>query len=927
MDYEVNEDGVFYDEEDYDEGDGEESDPLAISSDNASDREAREEVFGASIDDIIAETQNKRRKQKKRRLAGRTGAAVPKRLRPSEVPPHLSSVMGAATMFYMNRQFDEAEAALSRIIEEAPKASGPYRTIGLIHEERGDRRKALDAFMTAAELDRQDLDLWKRNAMLWEEEGDLEKAIYCLTRALRASRGSDAEALLARAEFRMLQGDVKKAAENYRKLAKLKPHDVTVVKKIVQICKDTGDPGKAVPALQAAIEHFQQPASRREASMGVNRNEIIFDLIQLLVEIWFGQKKYAESAALLSRMNARFSSAGCPLTFVQRLLVAICQYRMGSETLASPTFIEFMSSSSTMARHSVLLWEVAEAYRVSGDYSKAMKAYSLLAGHIAYKDHIQLLLHRAQCSKELGNELACKQFLQRILQLKPLHVEASIRLAKFYPQVQTERKTIQARRRRERRQANVSLAKASEIADLERQLQPLPPDAPAEARDSTWGSLGYDYLSMEDIDPVAAGAATRDAILVPVSMANVQEAVRIIADGQTAFRRGELLLFFSLVGPPLESALNLKTKMHVVDDDGSGEDDGESDDESESDFFHAVGVQKDPPAKPTVEADAAAKVPDVPLAAGTVADVPGVIVLTERNLNAVGVAMLRESSDQVFAELLESIFEALYRLGRVEHIEQIMSSLFSLAAVRISPESPFKLRIQVLLVVSLFATGRFYDGYDKLRSMLMEAPADQRICTLFALAEEHVSMLDNNERFKTFRSLNRLLKKHPEPFLEYVTALCSARGVTNSHNYTLGKLLRVYSSIPESPLLCLCIVVQLLYVGQNRRVSNRNQVVLYAMAFLDEYRRKRAKTASKNCGLVIELEMKYNAARALHQLGITHIAEELYKSVLSCSDQNIDRLPPWADLRRDAAHNLALIYKQSGSPDLARSLLRTYLVY
>ncbi len=298
------------------------------------------------------------------------------------------------------------------------------------------------------------------------------------------------------------------------------------------------------------------------------------------------------------------------------------------------------------------------------------------------------------------------------------------------------------------------------------------------------------------------------------------------------------------------------------------------------------------------------------------------------NINGVGVAMLRETTEDLFVQLLEQVFQALYDLGRIKDIEPIMSSLFSLAAVRIGPDSPFKLRMQVLLVVSLFATGRFYDGYCKLRSMLIETPEDHRICCLFALAEEHLGLLDNNERFKSFRVLSRLVKKKPKlPILTFITGLCSARGVTNSHNYTVGKYLRVYSMVPDSPLLCLCIVVQLMYVAQGRRVGNRNQVVMYAMSFLDEYRRKRKALAFDKCQIVVELEMQYNAARAMHQLGVAHMAAELYRSMLDICDENIDQIPPWADLRRDAAHNLAFLYKQSGSSELARAVICKYIVF
>lgn len=57
-------------------------------------------------------------------------------------------------------------------------------------------------------------------------------------------------------------------------------------------------------------------------------------------------------------------------------------------------------------------------------------------------------------------------------------------------------------------------------------------------------------------------------------------------------------------------------------------------------------------------------------------------------------------------------------------------------------------------------------------------------------------------------------------------------------------------------------------------------------------------------------------------LGIFHQAAVLYREILSmdCS------LPPSHDLRREAAYNLAHIYCRSGSIELARDLLRTFVV-
>jgi len=83
-------------------------------------------------------------------------------------------------------------------------------------------------------LDKRECDLWKRNSLHWEEIGDLPQAIYCLNRVIKASGTQDREALRARAEYRLQQGHLKKAADNFSKHLRLDPNDVAVIKKLTQ---------------------------------------------------------------------------------------------------------------------------------------------------------------------------------------------------------------------------------------------------------------------------------------------------------------------------------------------------------------------------------------------------------------------------------------------------------------------------------------------------------------------------------------------------------------------------------------------------------------------------------------------------------------------------------------------------------------------
>ena len=58
----------------------------------------------------------------------------------------------------------QAVSALESVIRRAPSLADPYATLSLVHEARGDRRKALNLAMIAAHMQPKDTDRWRRLA-------------------------------------------------------------------------------------------------------------------------------------------------------------------------------------------------------------------------------------------------------------------------------------------------------------------------------------------------------------------------------------------------------------------------------------------------------------------------------------------------------------------------------------------------------------------------------------------------------------------------------------------------------------------------------------------------------------------------------------------------------------------------------------------
>ena len=79
-------------------------------------------------------------------------------------------------------------------------------------------------------------------------------------------------------------------------------------------------------------------------------------------------------------------------------------------------------------------------------------------------------------------------------------------------------------------------------------------------------------------------------------------------------------------------------------------------------------------------------------------------------------------------------------------------------------------------------------------------------------------------------------------------------------------------------------------------------------------------------------EAAYNIGRAAHQLGLLHLAAPFYERALateppadpSCVVAGAVRSS--FDIRKEAAHNLVLIYRTTGAVTLARQVMRQHLV-
>jgi hypothetical protein len=79
----------------------------------------------------------------------------------------------------------QAAEILLEVIKLAPEHQPAFQTLGMIYEDSGDRQKALDIYMIAADLNSRDVDQWKRLSAMANEVGNRDQELHCLNKLIR----------------------------------------------------------------------------------------------------------------------------------------------------------------------------------------------------------------------------------------------------------------------------------------------------------------------------------------------------------------------------------------------------------------------------------------------------------------------------------------------------------------------------------------------------------------------------------------------------------------------------------------------------------------------------------------------------------------------------------------------------------------------
>ncbi|XP_061910051.1 general transcription factor 3C polypeptide 3 [Entelurus aequoreus] len=204
----------------------------------------------------------------------------------------------------------------------------------------------------------------------------------------------------------------------------------------------------------------------------------------------------------------------------------------------------------------------------------------------------------------------------------------------------------------------------------------------------------------------------------------------------------------------------------------------------------------------------------------------------------------------------------------------------------------------------------FYKAYNYIRLMLMENVDQPQLWNIF----NQLTIASHHQRHHRF--CLRLLLKHPDN-----RALCVLCGhnamVSGSFKHALGQYVQAFQTQPDNPLFNLFVGLTVFHMASQKYVAKRHTLMVQGFAFLWRYVDLRGECQ----------ESMYNLGRALHQMGLTHLAIHYYQKALELPAQKLEGIAEdQVDLRRETAFNLSLIYQASGNIGMAHQLITTYCI-
>ena len=860
---------------------------------------------------------------------GRGRSKKPRRTRKRVTEGEAERKLGEANLLYTQGEshYQRAIELLFEVIRLSPNTPDPWHTLATIHEELGDERKALDFLMIAVQLTPKDLDLWLRLAHKSRALGDPRCALTCFHKALLLDPEDD-ENRFAQAELYRDIGEPRRALEHLNVLLERLPDEPEVPKTLALTLHALGDSDAAEETLDAFVRRAP--------------NKVTSDVVNILAQLKSLAGKYADAASLVQRMREPVRAYQRELAENERAESAERagrdayeeamergadeeEARRASRAAAEASLASTRDASDRHADIPVDLHvRLAVAQLRLGRVDEARHSLAKLR-ESPVREYEDLWLEAAETCADVGQPADAEVFYTALLDAPEYDTPDLWRKIAACIRARIEGSSEDA--------AFVAAASADAVIEFYR------------------SALARHPSSLDAKLPLAEGLVSRGrskeaAEVLPtaeeLTTMKKTDAIRVLAlrrqaGGDETFLevalpmvRGALESDVATAGGASGGAATATATATAADASGTrggksarrGHASADADvgvggraagrkrkevAQAEGVFMGYAARDRRRPAKRARDEEEAAAAAAAAAEAEEEEDAAAMAGVGDGRLPSIGL------EDEGAFQLTLSVAHAQFSSGKFQDALRLVDE--------VAERQRDVVALKFLRAHVCFAMGDAKGAADAAKDVTSAYPHSAEAWALHA-----ASAAASGGVKKCLRSLARVItsdhpefKSHPERLAPALLTSGALQLRQGNWGPALADLAHAYALAPDHPSTALAAgVAALHYAARSSGTSEelRHAWVLKAAALLQRAGRLSAATGHAQEG-------EYNLARGFHQLGLAHLARPLYERCLAAD-------PPEgrdaANLRWEAAHNLARIYRSSGANALARRVLRQHAV-
>eukprot|EP00698_Gefionella_okellyi_P021832 TRINITY_DN714_c0_g1_i2.p1 TRINITY_DN714_c0_g1~~TRINITY_DN714_c0_g1_i2.p1 ORF type:complete len:766 (+),score=172.16 TRINITY_DN714_c0_g1_i2:34-2298(+) len=354
------------------------------------------------------------------------------------IPQEAQALLGQANDMYAAQNYERAVELLTEVIRLAPSNSHAYSTLGLIYEGLNDTNKAVQFYIFAAHLSRDD-SLWKRIGQLSLQINDLRQALYCFKRALRINP-QDLESMWERSQIFIKMQLPRRAIDSLLMLLSRHPGDSTVRVELAKLYLSLHQAPIGISILEWLIpEEFlgHPPTPCPDDTIAVPPPDYVpslnMDSVHVLAELYEANKQFEQTIYMLQHLQLYQRRQDPPQELPVELIISygVAETNLGLVDEAERHFAVLSEAHYDVATYGDLYLYVAEAYMAVQQYARALEVLNKLLSTVEY-DAPAVWLKAATCTEKLGREDDAISAYQKVVERVPGNGPACVALMRLY---------------------------------------------------------------------------------------------------------------------------------------------------------------------------------------------------------------------------------------------------------------------------------------------------------------------------------------------------------------------------------------------------------------------------------------------------------------------------------------------------------------